>query len=521
MTPLIPLELSILQSQFLSLSDKYEEYRNDAKKRGVNDKAVTPSSSQAIKTREPFRELLADPSQLLEAMFSPTPKVTAAPVFKEDDYDDEKFHVESQRSFPQPVVEFDVPEKEKFDLMNVKIVVYGLNGLICEKEPATRRLFGRRNSGISVDASVKGSSFMGFSGSSISSGDIFSTTEVDCMDQYSTPTTAVVSCHKNGISSQMSLETFLPSLPIQRPIATFVNKVRYAASWPSEQFSLHQDESAIDRSTFEIIRCMQQAMFVPGVAAGSNYLPETVELRVNLSRGTELIRLGTASLVINGDEEVEVSMNIPAKPTQINSRKMKRKKNKRNKYGYFSGDPTRRYFLDDNATLRIGVQVIPEVTVRFVQEKEKVKREQELKQILDQDDLKELLRQMADDNLNRPQRVSLKGFSADLLASKERAKDAYNKQIQLLMTPQDKCEQGNHRSIFSGMFCGAMTIPTIPTSFCVAGPFASSEEEPEIPMEIHTDQEMDKFSIASIISSVSESTDGSFLGEYYCPSLSW
>jgi hypothetical protein len=163
--------------------------------------------------------------------------------------------------------------------------------------------------------------------------------------------------------------------------------------------------------------------------------------------------------------------------------------------------------------LRIGVQVIPEEAVRFVQEKEKVKREHELKQILDQDDLKELLRQMGDDNLNRSQRISMKSFSDDWLTSKERGKDSTKKPMELTMTPEDVCEKGNHRSIFSGMFCGAITIPTVPTSFFVAGPFAASEEEPDIPTEIHTDQEMDKFALTSMISSVSESTDGSFFGE--------
>jgi hypothetical protein len=506
-------------SQLLSMSDKYETFRNDMSwgnhrgRKSFKGKMATPSSSKAV-ARQPFKEIVADPSRFLQAMASATPKgFVSSSIFLEQHNIGVNSTIshqhQHQQHFSTSILEFVEPEKEKFDLMNVKIVIYGLNGLMCEKGPPKRRLFGRKYSGMSVDASGKGSSSMGFSGSSISSGDIFSTNEADCLDTNGVPTTAVVSCQKNAISSQTSLETFLPSMPIQRPVATFVNKVRYSASWPSEQSTLQQDDGAVDRSSFQIIRCMQQTSFVPGVGAGSNYSPETVELRINLSRGTELIRLGTASLVINGDEEGEVSMNIPAKPIPLNTKKLKKKKNK---YGYFSEDPTRRYFLDDNATLRIGIQVIPEEAVRFVQEKEKVKREHELNQILQQDDLKELLRQMGNDNLDRTQRLEIKSLTADMFAA---AKECNKHQDPLLIMHQDEYENAHPRSSFSDMFCGAVSMPKIPAAFCVASPFMHHQDEPEIPLEIHTEQELDKFAITSIISSVSESTDGSFLGKYH------
>ncbi|KAG7359879.1 hypothetical protein IV203_034977 [Nitzschia inconspicua] len=516
MSPNLTLQPS-QTSQMLSLSDKYETYQKDiiygnhrGKGNGINGKTATPASSISL-GREPFKEVLADPAQLLWDMTSPIPMVAPSTVFQDRNAVAEQRY---QRAFtPASIVEFDEPEKDKFDLMNIKIVVYGLNGLVCEKEPVKRGLFRRKSSGMSMDTSGKGSNFMGFSGSSISSGDIFSTSGVDSLNNKGVPTTAVVSCHKNAISSQTSLETFLPSMPIQRPIATFVNKVRYAASWPSEQSSLHLDDGSIDRSSFQIIRCMQQSTFIQGVGVGSNHIPETVELRINLSRGTELIRLGTATLVINGDEEGEVSMNIPAKPALLDARKMKKKKNKRNKYGYFSDDSTRRYFLDDNATLRVGIQVIPEEAVRFVQEKDKVKREQELKQILEQDDLKELLRQMGNDNLDRSQRIELRNLSVDMFVpAKESGKRNSTHDFgQPLPTHYEEQEQHAYaRTSFSDMFCGAVSMPKMPAAFCVASSFTRSREECEIPMEIHTDQEIDRFAITSIISSVSESTDGSF-----------
>ncbi|KAL3902519.1 MAG: hypothetical protein SGILL_010792, partial [Bacillariaceae sp.] len=482
------------------VNDTYAGFRNNVKwesHRGKKHKSgCIPSSSKAV-TRQPFKEVLADPMQI-QTMSSPTPS-TAAEMFAKDNSD-------RYSELYTPTVEFDELEKEKFDLMNIKIVVYGLTGLMCEKEPVKRKLFGRRSSasaGGTTTDSCGTPGMTGLSGSSISSGDFLSMGDSDCLESTGVPTTAVVSCQKNAISSQTSLETFLPSMPIQRPIANFVNKVKYSASWPSEQ-TLQQDDSAMDRSSFKIIRCMQQSTFVPGIGAGSNYINQTVELRINLSRGTELLRLGTATLVINGDEEGELTMSIPAKSTLPNMKKSKRKK--KNKYGYFSDDQSRRYYLDENATVKIGIQVIPEDTVRFSQEKDKSKREQELKQLLKNDDLKELLRQMGNDNLERAQSIDIKQFDPETLARGSIG----TRREQQEQTPVQQPEL-NASSLFPGFLCGAIQMPKMPT-FCAAGPFAHPPAEPEIPMEIHADRDDDKFaSLQSIISSVSESTDGSFL----------
>ena len=89
MTPILQEQAS-QQSQFLSLSDKYEEYRNDVswgnhrgRNAGKKGKMATPSSSKAVMvTREPFKEVLADPKQLLQVMTPPTSKI-APPIFQE------------------------------------------------------------------------------------------------------------------------------------------------------------------------------------------------------------------------------------------------------------------------------------------------------------------------------------------------------------------------------------------------------------------------------------------------------
>jgi hypothetical protein len=389
-----------------------------------------------------------------------------------------------------PTSHFDDAEKEVFELMNIRIVVYGLTGVMCEKELVKKKRFGKKENAVSaMPGSVPGNTgAMGPSTSSISSADVLSLNEIDCLENQSIPTTAVVSCQKNAISSQTALETFLPSMPLHRPVAAFVNKVRYVASWPSEQSSLRIDDG-VDLSSFKVIRCMKQAVFIPGAGVGSNYVHETIELGINLSRGTEMIRLGTASLIVGGEEEGEVSMNVPAKPFATKSKKFTKKKNK---YGYFSNDPLRRYYLDENAAVRVGVQVIPETTLRFANEKEKLKKESELRQLLEDDELKSLLLQMGNENLNRAEKIQFKSLPLDdcKMSPDLHQEDAQNKQ---------------EKSPFPDIFCGAMSMP----SFCVPGRFSRSQNEPEIPMEIQAGIDLDNFAIKTLISSVSESTDGS------------
>jgi hypothetical protein len=405
----------------------------------------------------------------------------------------EDLNARAPSSIMSPIVHFDHTEKEMFELMNIRIVVYSLNGVMCEKEPVKKKRFGRKDGamyGTPVGSSGKGGT-MGLSTSSISSGDVFSLTETDYLESQSIPTTAVVSCQKNAISSKTAIETFLPSLPLQRPVATFVNKVRYVASWTSERSFLQKDFGAIDLSSFKIIRCMKLAAFTPGVGVGSNYVHETIELGINLTRGTEMIPLGTASLIVGGDEEGEVHMNVPAKPITFKNKKFLKKKNK---YGFFFNDPLRRYYLDENASIKVGVQVIPEATLRFAKEKErkKVKKDDEVRQILDDDDLKFLLRKMGNENLNRAEKIQFKNLPLDECKRSPlfQHKETQNKQ---------------RKSHFPDFLCGAMTIPT----FCVSTPFARTQNDPEVPTVIHAGTDLDNLAITSLISSVSESTDGS------------
>eukprot|EP00537_Pseudo-nitzschia_pungens_P003954 CAMPEP_0172367924 /NCGR_PEP_ID=MMETSP1060-20121228/24659_1 /TAXON_ID=37318 /ORGANISM="Pseudo-nitzschia pungens, Strain cf. cingulata" /LENGTH=429 /DNA_ID=CAMNT_0013092349 /DNA_START=88 /DNA_END=1377 /DNA_ORIENTATION=- len=362
---------------------------------------------------------------------------------------------------PSNNYKYDENRKEKFQLMNVKIVIYGLNGIMCEHVPSKKPKFGRKETLINESNKMK---------------------ELNS-------TTAVVSCKKNGTDNKILFEKFLPSMPLGRPFAMSLNKVRYAASWPSEQLSLHQEEGAKERSSFEITRCMKQSAFAPGVGVGSNYCHETLEVGINISRGTELIRLGTALIVIDGEEEGEVVMNIPAIPFPSNNKKLKKRKNK---YGYFLDDPSRRFFLENNSVMKIGVQVIPEEAIRFARkkEKEKMRKESELNELLEKDDfVVDLLQKVDDDNLER-ERIQINSLAPDSGATTNNG-----------VVPNHKTRLNSSLPYF---LCGSLPSTWVPDFMK-----STTDTEPNMPEEIITDNSRDHMGLRSFISSVSESTDGS------------
>mmetsp|Transcript_16822 Transcript_16822/g.34597 ORF Transcript_16822/g.34597 Transcript_16822/m.34597 type:complete len:443 (-) Transcript_16822:2379-3707(-) len=374
---------------------------------------------------------------------------------------------------------YDENKQEKFELMNVKIIIYGLNGLMCEHQPTKKPKFGKKET---TSPTARGVIKGNRSRVSINSMEPTKVKEFDS-------TTAVVSCQRNGISNQIAFETSLPSLPLGHPIATSLNRVRYTASWPSEQLALHQEDEAKEQSTFEITRSMKQASFTPGIGAGSNYCHETLEVGINISRNTELIRLGTALIVIDGEEEGEVIMNIPATPLVLNSKKLKKRKNK---YGYFSNDLSRRFFLEKTSVLRIGVQVIPQDAIRFAHEKEKkrIKKENELNELLEDNDfIVDLLQKMGDDNLER-EGIQIKSLNPGTTTNGT--------------VPGHNAKSN---SFFPDLLCGSIPVAWVPNFL------KRPDCEPDIPKEIITDNNLDQLAIRSSISSVSESTNDDIIEE--------
>lgn len=364
---------------------------------------------------------------------------------------------------------------DKFDLMNVTVVIYSLSGLICEKETVTSRSakFERRGklSGMKLDLSSSR-----FAGSTFTSHEPYLPDSSSTMDDAGVPTTAVISYRKNAYSSQTSLETFLPSVPLNRPTDTTGSTCRYQASWPSELSSLEMDDSALARSSFKLTRCMKQGGYVPGSRIGSNYVPETLELRINLSRGTELLRLGTATFVISGDEEGEVQMLIPARGFE-QTKKIKRKKIKANPnlYGYFSGDLTRRFFLDENSTLRVGIRVLAQVSTMVPDAKDR--NENYVRSMWRHGDFKNAVQTMGIRKIDARQQF----YGGSSNTRKTTSFDEPN-------------------GLFQSMFCGALCASD--SNQRIDG--TSSD----IPRVVRT-ADLTPIGVGSLMSSVSESTDGS------------
>ena len=131
-------------------------------------------------------------------------------------------------------------------------------------------------------------------------------------------------------------------------------------------------------------------------------------------------------------------------------------------------------------------------TVKFAEEKDKAKKESELTQLLERGDVKELLRQMTSGNIEGIP-IMKKSLAGNPTKSSETAN-------------QEKFAQKTAKSLFPSILCGA--IP----AFCTANPFANKSQPnvPDVPMVIHANKSIDHLAIPSIMSSVSESTDGSY-----------
>jgi hypothetical protein len=449
------------------------------KSEGKNTKRIeSKSENRSDEGRPPLKPLVAIPHR------QPPKELHRAP----------NFFFADEKPDPPPQQYLEMDDEDQFELMHVTIIVYGLNGILCEREPIKKKRSKLTRRGEAPSYRFGDTSFAksSFGGSTISSLEASAASVESALDIPTGTTMAVVSFRKSAFSSQTSFENFLPSVPLTLPNSTIGNKSRYVASWPSEKSQLTRDPTDIERSSFKITRCMQQAAFVPGesraTAAGavSNYVHETLELRINLSRGTELIQLGTASIVISGDEEGEMQMHVPAKPIhhKPKSKKLgfKSKTAKTNKDGYFTSDPSRRYYLDDNATLRVGVQVIPQEALQVAKEREKLDV-----------GLKQMLERIGDENLERGDHRRIKQFAIENFMPPHPALSPKRP-----MTPQSPPHS------LLPFFCGAMMC-------------APSQPMPEpavrdIPKEIIRTQSDDfryQFGVNSLISSVSESTDGS------------
>jgi hypothetical protein len=208
------------------------------------------------------------------------------------------------------------------------------------------------------------------------------------------PTTVVVSSMERELTNDgYSHETYLPSLALSEKI--FWKEKRSdtricTAYWPDAETA--DDRSVLNKSppsTMKLQRTMKRVAYQRDLAANraSHFRHKRIDLNISLSRGTELIRLGVASIAISGNEEDEQLINAPIRPRAKNSSPRARRWTTQQKDDdelCFSDDPTHTVSLADNATLCLGVRVVCQAIIQheeLIDEQERIFRvESDLKQ---------------------------------------------------------------------------------------------------------------------------------------------
>jgi hypothetical protein len=402
------------------------------------------------------------------------------------------FHDESLRHSPTNPVS-DIADGADFELMEVAITVYGLSGIICRtSDPKKRAKMFSKKGGTQISKASPRPSVHSFDFNESRNATVTKNSKDLNSANGSVPTTAIVSFRRNAFSSDTALETFMPSLPLTNPMSGFGNTVRYMASWPAGEGSALLETDLQGISTIKMTRVMKREKYRPETKIGqvSGYVHETIDLGVCLGRGKELVHLGTISFAITGDEEGEIVMNVPVKSLAKPHASAKRKssKKKRSKISSFPHDSSRSYLLDDNATLRVGVRVLPQHTIKTAEDnadQQKIKKERSLEDIL---------KGLFDENL-----ILELDDEYDLLDGLVAYQnEKLDRERNTVETPQ---------GIFPGFFCGALMCSAPPSSTKPVG----VSKKGVVDKAAATSKKISEAVVLplTLMSSVSESTDGS------------
>ena len=284
-------------------------------------------------------------------------------------------------------------------MMDVSVTVLGLSGITSEavKTKKHRRASSTTGGGGGTNSHGYGGSGgppRSRSGSRAAIGASSSSGEYSDAD---IPVTAVASFFKNVTSNKTSIGTHLPSLALGMPTSSFGNTSRYMASWPSPASASSRPPivggGRIGNASFKFSRVMRRHAvdgswdgeddIAEGAGGGNGvFTHETTDILVGLARGSDMIPLGVATLVITGEEMGEVQVNLPVKTgsdalaSMMNAVNLKKKKKhkgnktkvfqtlakgaKNSKKGaFFKVAPGARYRLDENAALRLVVKAQP------------------------------------------------------------------------------------------------------------------------------------------------------------------
>ena len=289
-------------------------------------------------------------------------------------------------------------------MMDVSVTVLGLSGITSEAVKIKKHRRASSNTGGGGGTNSHGHGGSGGpprsrSGSRTAVGASSSSGEYSDAD---IPVTAIASFFKNVTSNKTSIGTHLPSLALGMPTSSFGNTSRYMASWPSPASAssspLMVGGGGIGNASFKFSRVMRRHAvdgswdgeddIAEGAGGGNGvFTHETMDILVGLARGSDMIPLGVATMVITGEEMGEVQVNLPVKTgsdalasmmNAVNLKKKKKKKKKKHKGNkskifqtlakgaknskkgaFFKVAPGARYRLDENAAVRLVVKAQP------------------------------------------------------------------------------------------------------------------------------------------------------------------
>jgi len=162
------------------------------------------------------------------------------------------------------------------------------------------------------------------------------------------PTAAVVSFSRRVISNRNLISTHIPSYPITRPTSTFGFVSRYVASWSGdEEHNSYNGTIAQNPCTITITRLLRQN-------ATGEFTPETVDIRIGLVAGQEMIFLGVARCRVMGSTRGEIE-------TKLQVRRLANPKSGSKKATVgFQNSKNVRYTIDDNSELSVKMTVVEE-----------------------------------------------------------------------------------------------------------------------------------------------------------------
>jgi len=248
-----------------------------------------------------------------------------------------------------------------FQMMDITVSVLGLTGITMQAK--------KRKDGMK-DIVMK---------STLSASDSMSaeSTSTQGTDELNMPVAALASFYKNVTNSDTSIASHMPSLPLRAPSSDINNeKYQYTATWPTDF-----DPSGNELSTFKCSRLMRKELLSSNynpredsVSSVVGFVPEKMQLKIGLRQGSEIITLGSAKILITGEESDDIHVSLPINTTKAEEKEVFGGKIKKSKSKLFSKSstkskklkpvsftkgPRRKYILDDNASLNVLIRVVP------------------------------------------------------------------------------------------------------------------------------------------------------------------